>query len=74
MAPVSLTENCAALSVHVDQETIERMAEGKLSEPDLSIAEEHCLVCHRCQDALKTASEYAAAMKAALRQAIAEQS
>lgn len=56
------------LSPHPTSDQLEQYALGRLSESDLELVETHLFVCHDCQDAVAEADEYAAAMKAALKE------
>lgn len=51
---------------HPDEDTLESYALGRLPESEVVRIEEHLLVCHPCQDALKELDEYVTAMKGAL--------
>jgi hypothetical protein len=48
---------------HVDEETLDRYALGKLSEDGAAPVEEHLLVCHACQDRLDAADTFIAAFR-----------
>ena len=50
---------------HIDDETIDRYALGKLTEEELAPVEEHLLVCHACQDKLDGADAFVSAFRAA---------
>ena len=57
---------------HIDDETIDRYALGKLTEDELVPVEEHLLVCHACQDKLDSADAFVSAFRAAAPLANAE--
>jgi hypothetical protein len=50
---------------HLDDETLDRYALGKLSEVESAPVEEHLLVCHACQDKLDAADAFISAFRAA---------
>ncbi len=50
---------------HIDEETLECYALGRLCEDEAAPVEEHLLVCHSCQDGLAAADEYIRAVRAA---------
>ena len=50
---------------HIDDETLDRYALGKLSEDDAAPIEEHLLVCHACQDRLDRADSFIGAFREA---------
>ena len=52
-------------SDHIDEETLECYALGRLNEEEAAPVEEHVLVCHICQDELAAADEYIRAVRAA---------
>lgn len=56
------------MTVHIDDETLERYSLGRLSEPELGPVEEHLLVCAECQDKLVESDEFTGAMRQALRE------
>lgn len=53
---------------HPDEDTLELYALGRLPESQAASVEEHLLVCHPCQDALKELDEYVGSMRGALRE------
>jgi hypothetical protein len=57
---------------HIDDETIDRYALGKLTEDELAPVEEHLLICHACQDKLDAADGFVSAFRAAAPLATAE--
>jgi len=50
---------------HIDEETLECYALGRLAEDEAASVEEHLLVCHSCQDELAAADEYISTVRAA---------
>ena len=52
-------------SNHIDEETLERYALGRLGEEEAAPVEEHLLICHSCQDRLAAADEYIRIVRAA---------
>ncbi len=53
---------------HPDEDVLELYALNRLPEAEAARVEEHLLICHPCQDALKELDEYTTAMKRALKE------
>jgi len=51
---------------HLDEDTLELIALGRLPESNLSAAEEHLLICDACRQGLTDADETLAAIRAAV--------
>ncbi|MGJ5813669.1 hypothetical protein [Paludibaculum fermentans] len=51
---------------HIAEDSFEQYSMGTLEDSQLAPLEEHLLVCHECQDRLKTTDEFVATMRAAL--------
>jgi anti-sigma factor ChrR (cupin superfamily) len=47
---------------HIDEETTEKYAMGKLSARAAALIEEHLLICGRCRQSLAASDAYIAAM------------
>ena len=52
-------------SNHIEEETLELYALGRLGEDEAAPVEEHLLVCHFCQDRLAATDEYIRTVRAA---------
>jgi anti-sigma factor RsiW len=50
---------------HIDEETLELYALGRLAEEEAAPVEEHLLVCHSCQDRLASTDEFIRTVRAA---------
>jgi anti-sigma factor RsiW len=62
MSPVVRMES---QDTHMDEETLELYALGRLNEDDAAPLEEHLLICHSCQDRLADIDEYIRTVRAA---------
>jgi hypothetical protein len=51
---------------HINEDTLELIALGRLSEPNLGCAEEHLLICETCRERLSEADEIVATIRAAV--------
>ncbi len=55
----------ASFDSHVDEESLERYALGRLSQKEAEVADEHLLLCEPCQQRLEAMDEYVEALKRA---------
>ena len=51
---------------HISDDSLEQYSLDTLHESDLSVVEEHLLICADCQDRLKATDTYLTAMRSAL--------
>jgi predicted anti-sigma-YlaC factor YlaD len=52
------------MTAHISEDTLERYSMDRVREPELTLVEEHLLVCEACRSRLTAFDEFVIAMKA----------
>ena len=52
---------------HISDDSFDHYAMGRLAESDMSVVEEHLLICQECQDRMKATDTYLKAMRSAMK-------